>query len=120
MSPITDQLPAFQSCGSYSPAFWAIRPQPILRLHLCCLMSRTENGCKRGTYGTKDQLVIDLAAMADSKRRRTNLAMAWVDYKKAYDMVPHDWIERCLELFGIHESVRRLMTVSMAQWKVDR
>ena len=42
-----------------------------------------------------------------------------VDYKKAYDMVPHDWIERCLELFGIHEFVRRLMTVSMAQWKLN-
>ena len=24
------------------------------------------------------------------------------------------------DLFGIQESVRRLMTVSMAQWKVDR
>ena len=34
-------------------------------------------------------------------------------------MVPLDWIECCLELFGIHESVRRRMTVSMAQWKVD-
>ena len=45
--------------------------------------------------------------------------MGWVDYKKAHDMVPHDWIERWLELFGIHESVRRLMTVSMAQWKLN-
>ena len=44
--------------------------------------------------------------------------MGWVDYKKAYDMVPYDWIDRCLELFGIHESVRRLMTVSMAQLKL--
>ena len=78
-------------------------------------MPDEQKGCKHGTHGAKDQLVIDLAAMADSKRHRTNLAMAWVDYKKAYDMVPHDWTERCLELFGIHKSVRRRMTVSMAQ-----
>ena len=27
--------------------------------------------------------------------------MGWIDYQKAYDMVPHSWILECLELFGV-------------------
>ena len=33
-------------------------------------------------------------------------AMAWVDYKKAYDFVPHSWVNECMEIFGIAENVR--------------
>ena len=39
------------------------------------------------------------------KARKKNLAMAWIDYKKAYDMVPHSWIVECLKLFGIAQNV---------------
>ena len=58
-------------------------------------------GCAKGRRGTKDQLCIDKGIMKDCKRRETNLAMAWVDYKKAYDMVPHSWI---LEVFVTTDS----------------
>ena len=39
--------------------------------------------------GTKDQLSIDKTVLKDCRNRKTNLAMAWIDYKKAYDMVSH-------------------------------
>ena len=29
--------------------------------------------------------------------RRKNLAMAWIDYKKAYDIVSQSWIINCLK-----------------------
>ena len=55
--------------------------------------------------------------LRDGKRRRTNLAMAWVDYRKAYDMVPHSWIVECIEIFGIAENVKAFLTGSMSNWK---
>nr|XP_054749778.1 uncharacterized protein LOC129255450 [Lytechinus pictus] len=48
-----------------------------------------QKGCRKGSRGTKEQLCIDKGIMKDSKKRKRNLAMAWIDYKKAYDMVPH-------------------------------
>ena len=48
-----------------------------------------QKGCRRKSRDTKDQLLIDKMVLADCKRKHENLAMAWVDYKKAYDMVPH-------------------------------
>ena len=35
--------------------------------------------------------------------------MAWIDYKEAYDMVPHSWIIECLDLFGVAESIKSLL-----------
>ena len=29
---------------------------------------------------------------------KKKLAMAWIDYTKAFDMVPHLWIKECLKL----------------------
>lgn len=35
------------------------------------------------------------------KSKHKNLSMAWVDYQKAYDSVPHSWLIQCLQLHGI-------------------
>ena len=57
--------------------------------------------------------------LKDCKKRKTNLAMGWIGYKKAYDMVPHSWINECLELFGIAENVIKFMSDSMRSWKLE-
>ena len=44
--------------------------------------------------------------------------MTWLDYKKAYDMVPHSWIIECLDLFGVAENIKKLLANSMEKWKV--
>ena len=51
--------------------------------------------------------------MREVKMRKQNLSMAWIDYKKAYDMVPHSWIIDCLETVEINEKIRRLLAESM-------
>ena len=45
--------------------------------------------------------------------------MAWIDYKKAYEMVPHSWIIACLETVGINEKIRQLLAESMKSWRVE-
>ena len=44
--------------------------------------------------------------------------MAWIDYKKAYDMVPYLWIIECLDLFGVAENIKSLLANSMEKWMV--
>ena len=50
------------------------------------LWPEEQKGCRRGSRGTKDQLLIDKTLLKDWD---TNLSTAWIDYKKAYDFVPH-------------------------------
>ena len=47
---------------------------------------------KRNSRGTKDQVLLDKTVLRDCKKKSTNLAMAWIDYRKAYNMIPQSWI----------------------------
>jgi len=63
------------------------------------LLPSEQKGCRKGSYGCKDQLLINKATLEDMKTRKKNLSTAWVDYKKAFDSVPHSWILKCLEIY---------------------
>ena len=82
------------------------------------LLPEEQKGCRK-TRGTKDELLIDKEVLKDSKRRHTNLAMAWVDYRKAYDMILHSWIRECLELFGVADNIKGVLSSSMENWKLE-
>ena len=82
------------------------------------LLPEEQKGCRKGSRGTNDLLYIDRAVIKEVKSRNKNLAMAWIDYKKAYDMVPHSWIIECLDLFGVAENIKSLLVNSMEKWKV--
>ena len=56
------------------------------------LLTDERKGYRKGSRGAKDQLLVDKAILKNCRRRLTNLSMAWIDYKKAYDMVQHSWI----------------------------
>ena len=45
--------------------------------------------------------------------------MAWVDYKKAYDFVPHSWIKECMNMFSVAENVRKFLEKSMTKWQLS-
>ncbi|CAB4018161.1 Hypothetical predicted protein, partial [Paramuricea clavata] len=45
--------------------------------------------------------------------------MAWIDYRKAYDMVPHSWIVECMSMFKIAADVRTFVEGSMENWKTE-
>ena len=64
------------------------------------LLPEEQKGCRKDSRGTNDLLYIDRAVIKEVKSRNKNLAMAWIDYKKAFHMVPHSWIIECLNLFG--------------------
>ena len=82
------------------------------------LLPQEQKGCRKGSRGTNDLLYIDRAVIKEVKSRNKNLAMAWIDHKKAYDMVPHLWIIESLYLFGVAENIKSLLVNSMENWKV--
>ena len=81
------------------------------------LLPEEQKGCRKGSRGTNDLLYIDRAVIKEVKSWNKNLAMGWIDYKKAYDMVPHLWILECLDLFWVAENLKSLLVNSMKKWK---
>ena len=53
-----------------------------------------------GLLGTVDQLVIDNAIMDEVREKQMNLAVAFYDYQKAYDMVRHDGCSEYTDRWG--------------------
>ena len=76
-----------------------------------------QKGRRKGS--TKDQLLIDKMIVKNCKKCLTSLAVAWIDYCKAYDMVPHSWIERCMNMFGVAVNLRSFISESMKHWNTE-
>ena len=81
------------------------------------LLPEEQKGCQRKARGTKDQLLIDKAVVRNSRKRKTNLNVVWIDFRKAYDMVPHSWILKTLELVGTARNIIELLKKSMQSWR---
>ena len=45
--------------------------------------------------------------------------MAWIDYKKAYDMLPQSWILHCLKMYKISHEVINFIEQTMKTWRVE-
>ena len=82
------------------------------------LLPEEQQGCRRKSKGMKDQLLSDKTILIDCRKRKTNLAMAWIDYRKAYDLIPHSWILECLDMIGIADNVKSFNGKSMKKWKL--
>ena len=74
-------------------------------------------GAVEGVLGTVDQLIIDRCIMEEVKQYHRNLAVAFYDYKKAYDKVHNDWMLRVYQWTGIPREVVQLISVLMEKWK---
>ena len=82
------------------------------------MLPEEQKGCRKGSRRTNDLLFIDRAVIKEVKSRNKNLAMAWIDYKKVYDMAPHSRNIECLDLFGVAENIKSLFISSMEKRKV--
>ena len=83
------------------------------------ILPREQKGCRKGNRGTKDQLLFDKMIVKNCKKRLTSLTVAWIDYRKAYDMVLHSWIEKCMNMFGVAVNVRSFISESMKHWNTE-
>ena len=54
--------------------------------------------------------------LRNAKRCKTNLHVAWIDYKKAFDSLPHSWITKSLEMLGVSSNIRQFLKTAMSSW----
>ena len=60
---------------------------------------------KIGSWGTTDQLLTNKMIYDEIISNRRNLAVAWLDYKKAFGSVPHSWLLEGLRLAKVPSKV---------------
>ena len=45
------------------------------------------------------------------------MSIIWINYKKAYDSVPHEWITKVLDLYKIDKTIKDFITAMITKWK---
>ena len=80
------------------------------------LLPIEQKGCRKGAKGCLDQLLISKTIIEDCRKNKKNLSIAWLDYQKAFDSMPHSWIIRALELMGVHPNIVNACKNMMEHW----
>lgn len=83
------------------------------------IIAPEQKGCIKGTMGCKEQLTIDTVTVKHASMKKRNLSMAYIDYAKAFDSVPHDWLLHILKIYKVHPKITMLLTEVMKHWKVN-
>ena len=74
---------------------------------------------KRGNWGCADQLLINKMIYEEVVSNRRNLVTVWLDYKKAFDSVPHSWILESLKLAKVSDVIIQAISQLMLKWRTQ-
>ena len=64
------------------------------------MLQNEQNSCRRGSRETKDQLLRGETNLRNCRKEKKNLAIGFIDYKKAYDIVPNSCLKETVKLIS--------------------
>ena len=71
------------------------------------------------TYGTTDQLIINKMVINNVKLKHRNISTASIDYKKAFEYVPHCWIIDTLKIHKFDSITTNFLRKIMNNWRTS-
>ena len=71
---------------------------------------------KQGVWGTTEQLLINKSILNDARNHHQNLITVWLDYRKAFDSVPHTWLIQALKLAKVLQKVVNAIETLTNRW----
>ena len=81
------------------------------------IIPEEQKGNVSNCYGCIDQLLINSTILDDAKQNQKNLSLAWIDYQKAFDSVPQEWIVECLKMHNFDDITINFLRQTMDKWK---
>jgi len=73
-------------------------------------------GGKPEVWGCIEQLLLNKSILNEVKHKKRNLITIWLDYQKAFDSIPHDWMIQSLRLAKIPEGLIAAIEILTKQW----
>ena len=118
--PLKGTVPSNYWPITYLPMMWKILTVQIREKIYNSLISRgifpnEKNGCRKRTRDTEELQYIDQHILNESKTRRQNLPMAWIDNKITSDMVP----QSCLKVYKIPDQIVQFIEKTMETWRFE-
>lgn len=83
------------------------------------ILTDFQRGCKKGARGCQDQLLLNRGVLDDAHKNSKNLSMAWIDYQKAFDSIPHEWLIKTMNMYKIPAKLVETISKFMKKWKLQ-
>ena len=74
---------------------------------------------RKGSSGCLDALAVDTMIGQDAKAKERNLAVCWIDFQKAYDLVPHELIRDSLRAIRAPQWIQDLISRTIPKWSTN-
>ena len=71
---------------------------------------------KKGVWGCVKQLLLNKAVMSKVKKKRRNIFTVWLDYKEAFDSVPHEQLLYVLQIAKVPAQLTEEIKHLTNQW----
>lgn len=81
------------------------------------IMAWEQNGGRKGSRGSKEWLIVDTVIGKQAYKNKRNISIAWIDYRKAFDSVPHSWLMKIMEIYKINPTIIEVLKHVMGKWK---
>ena len=66
-----------------------------------------------------DALAIDAAVVRDCREDKRNCTMVWLDFRKAFDRVPHKWLRKLIRFIQAPQPVQTAIKKLMPLWRTN-
>ena len=76
-------------------------------------------GGKKEVWGCTKQLMINKTILEEVKVNRRSLIFMWLDYQKAFDSVPHEWLIKSLELAKVPTKIINALKKVIKKWATN-
>ena len=79
------------------------------------IISTEQAGGKKNVWGCSELLLINKMIQEEVVTRQRDVVCTWLDYQKAFDSIPHDWMVEALVLAKVPEKVvKAIQSLSMS------
>jgi hypothetical protein len=81
------------------------------------ILNEEQKGCVKESFVCKEQLIIDKLIMEQARKNNRNIYTAFIDYKKAYDSVPHSWLLKIVKIYKINLNLISFLLLVRTFWR---
>lgn len=80
------------------------------------ILAFEQNGARTQSRGSKELLVTDTIITKQARIKCKDLSIGWIDYRKAFDSIPHSWLLKILEVYQIDPTIIKFLKTTMSNW----
>jgi hypothetical protein len=83
------------------------------------IMPKEQIALRGGVWGCTHALTLDQTLIADAQdQKQRPISVAWIDYAKAFDSVPHSYIKWLFSVIRIPDLLKKFLVSVMTNWRV--